>query len=92
MKGRVERVSPVQSVTFEVARSFEDRRGFANYNGGQSFHQLLDQAMRKVRKPLASASDGMASDAYVLNVTRPTQSLFYQGGMLPEGIGNLVHE
>ena len=92
MKGRVERISPVQSVTFDVARSFEDRRGFANYNGGQTFQQLLDRAMHKVRKPLASASDGGSSDAYVLNVTRATQSLFYQGGMLPEGLGSLVHE
>ena len=43
MKGRVERISPVQGVAFDVARSFEDRRGFADHNGGQSFRQMLDK-------------------------------------------------
>lgn len=92
MKGRVERVSPVQSVSFDIARSFEDRRGFANYNGGQSFRQMLDKAMQTVRKPLASGGDRTPSDAYVLNVTRPTHSLFYKEGLALEGLANLAHE
>ena len=94
MKGRVERISPVQGVAFDVARSFEDRRGFADHSGGQSFRQMLDKAMQTVRKPFASAEKGEAkpSDAYVVNVTRATQSLFYNDGTALEGIGNLLHE
>ncbi len=95
MKGRVERISPVQGVAFDVARSFEDRRGFADHNGGQSFRQMLDKAMQTVRKPLTTAKSSEAappSDAYVLNVTRATQSLFYKDGTVLEGIGNLIHE
>ncbi len=94
MKGRVERISPVQGVAFDVARSFEDRRGFADHNGGQSFRQMLDKAMHTVRKPFASAgaSEGGVSDAYEVNVTRATQSLFYNDRSVLEGIGNLVHE
>ena len=94
MKGRVERISPVQGVAFDVARSFEDRRGFADHNGGQSFRQMLDKAMQTVRKPFASAEKGEAkpSDAYVVNVTRATQSLFYNDGTALEGIGNLLNE
>ena len=95
MKGRVERISPVQSVAFDVARSFEDRRGFADHNGGQSFRQMLDKAMQTVRKPFASAETSepkKPSEAYVLSVTRPTQSLFYKDDSVLEGIGNLIHE
>ena len=94
MKGRVERISPVQGVAFDVARSFEDRRGFADHNGGQSFRQMLDKAMHTARKPFASAkpSETEISDAYEVNVTRATQSLFYKDGTVLEGIGNLLHE
>ena len=94
MKGRVERISPVQGVAFDVARSFEDRRGFADHNGGQSFRQMLDKAMHAARKPFASAksSETEISDAYEVNVTRATQSLFYNDGTVLEGIGNLLHE
>ena len=94
MKGRVERVSPVQGAAFDVARSFEDRRGFANHGGGQSFRQMLDKAMHTVRKPFAPAesSEVRMSDAYEVNVTRATQSLFYNDGAVLEGIGKLVHE
>ena len=94
MKGRVERISPVHGVAFDVARSFEDRRGFANHGGGQSFRQMLDKAMHTVRKPFASAGAGEAvqSEAYAVNVTRATQSLFYKDRSVWEGIGNLLHE
>ena len=95
MKGRVERISPVQGVAFDVARSFEDRRGFADHNGGQSFRQMLDKAMQTARKPFTSAETSEAkqpSDAYVLSVTRATQSLFYKDGSVLDGIGNLMHE
>ena len=95
MKGRVERISPVHGVAFDVARSFEDRRGFADHNGGQSFRQMLDKAMQTARKPFASAETSepkQPSDAYVLSVTRATQSLFYKDGSVLNGIGNLMHE
>lgn len=94
MKGRVERISPVQGVAFDVARSFEDRRGFADHNGGQSFRQMLDKAMQTVKRPFASAKprETGISDAYEVNVTRATQSLFYNDGTVLEGIGNLLHE
>ncbi len=94
MKGRVEKISPVQGVAFDVARSFEDRRGFADHNGGQSFRQMLDKAMQTVRKPFASAepSETRLSDAYEVNVTRATQSLFYNDETALKGIGNLLHE
>lgn len=94
MKGRVEKISPVQGVAFDVARSFEDRRGFADHNGGHSFRQMLDKAMQTVRKPFASAesSEPKLSDAYEVNVTRATQSLFYNDETALKGIGNLFHE
>jgi hypothetical protein len=94
MKGRVERISPVQGVAFDVARSFEDRRGFADHNGGQSFRQMLDKEMQARRKPLTSAKadETGPSEAYVVNVTRATQSLFYKDRSVLEGIGNLLHE
>ena len=78
MEGRVEKISPVNKVAFDVARSFEDRRGFVDHGGGQSFQKLLHQAMQK--KPVASSSksENKPSEAYVVNVTRATQSLFYQ--------------
>ena len=94
MKGRVERISPVQGVAFDVARSFEDRRGFADHGGGQSFRQMLGKAMQTARKPFASAESGetVVSDAYAVDVTRATQSLFYNDETVLEGIGNLIHE
>ncbi|MBP5199122.1 MAG: hypothetical protein J6Z82_00525 [Schwartzia sp.] len=94
MKGRVERISPVQGVAFDVARSFEDRRGFADHNGGQSFRQMLDKEMQTMKKTLASVGTDETgpSDAYVVNVTRATQSLFYEDGTVLKRIGNLLHE
>ena len=94
MKGRVERISPVQGVAFDVARSFEDRRGFADHGGGQSFRQMLDKAIHTARKPFASAGSGEAgeSEAYAVDVTRATQSLFYNDDTVLEGIGKLIHE
>ena len=94
MKGRVERISPVQGVAFDVARSFEDRRGFADHNGGLSFRQMLDKEMRTMKKPVASVGtdEARTTEAYVVNVTRATQSLFYKDGSFLEGIGNLLHE
>ena len=92
MKGRVEKISPGQGVAFDVARSFEDRRGFADHNGGQSFRQMLDKAMQTVRKPFAKPRETGISDAYEVNVTRATQSLFYHDGTVLEGRGNLLHE
>ena len=94
MKGRVERISPVHGVAFDVARSFEDRRGFADSNGGQSFRQMLDKAMQTVKKPFAPAepNETKLSGAYEVNVTRATQSLFYNDGTALKGIGNLLHE
>ena len=94
MKGRVERISPVRGVAFDVARSFEDRRGFADQSGGQSFQQMLEKAKQTVRKPFVSAksSEAAQSEAYVVNVTRATQSLFYNDETVLEGIGNLIHE
>ena len=95
MKGRVERISPVHGVAFDIARSFEDRRGFADHHGGQSFRQMLDKAMQTVRKPFAPAETSEAklpSEAYALSVHRATQSLFYEDGSVLNGIGNLIHE
>ena len=94
MEGRVERISPVHGTAFDVARSFEDRRGFADHGGGQSFRQMLDKAMHSVRKPFASAkpSESKPTEAYVVNVTRATQSLFYNDGTALERIETLLHE
>ncbi len=93
MKGRIEKISPVSSVSFDVARSFEDRRGFAEHGNGQPFQKLLHQALQK--KPVVSLSKGesASSEAYVVNVTRATQSLFYQDGAeVKERLEHLIHE
>ncbi len=94
MKGRVEKISPVSGVSFDVARSFEDRRGFADHGSRQSFQKMLDQAMQRKAVSSAEGKDNKsAPEAYVVNVTRATQSLFYKDGAgVRERLGNLFNE
>ena len=93
MKGRVEKVTPVNRVAFDVARSFEDRRGFADHGGGHSFKNMLRQAMQKRLIASSGKSENKPSEAYVVNVTRATQSLFYQDeAVVRERLEKLMNE
>ena len=95
MKGRVERISPISPThrtEFDIARSFEERRGAAGYGGGKSFQNLLSRAMQKRAASSSLQSEIAPSDAYSVNVTRATQSLFYRDGSMVGRISGLLHE
>ena len=89
MVERVQGVAPSRRVRYDEGRSFGAREGFAESGGGQNFERQLKQAMKKRR---AAEDKRAASEAYVLDVTLPTQSLFYDRQISLERLGLDAYE
>lgn len=88
MVERVQGIAPSRRVRYDEGRSFGAREGFAESGGGQNFERQLKQAMRKRR----GEKEASPSEAYVLDVARPTQSLFYDRQASLERIRAYLHE
>ena len=89
MVERVQAVTPTRSVRYDRERPLQEREGFADSGGGRSFERQLNKAMKKRR---ATEDKRSASEAYVLDVTLPTQSLFYDRQISLERLGLEAYE
>ena len=89
MVERVQAVTPTRSVRYDRERPLQEREGFAESGGGRSFERQLNKAMKKHR---AAEDKRAASEAYVLDVTLPTQSLFYDRQISLERLGLDAYE
>ena len=93
MRGRVEKISPIRGVSFDVTHSYEEQRGYSGGSEGRNFHDMLRQAM-ETRQPIFSSAskDVSPSEPYALDVTRARHSLFYEDDSVSERIGKFLHE
>lgn len=89
MVERVQAVTPTRSVRYDRERPLREREGFAESGGGRSFERQLNKAMKKRR---ATEDKRSASEAYVLDVTLPTQSFFYDRQISLERLGFDAYE
>ena len=80
MVEKVQGIAPSRRVRYDEGRSFGAREDFAEH-GGQKFERQLRRAMKK-----RSEEPAGSSAAYLLEVSRPTQSLFYDRQASLEGI------
>ena len=87
MVEKVQGVAPSRRIRHDAERTFEGRDGFAE-GGGQKFACQLRQAMKKHK----GEPESSPSAAYVLDVTRPTQSLFYDRQASLEGLSAYLNE
>ncbi|MGN0941798.1 MAG: rubrerythrin [Selenomonadaceae bacterium] len=84
---KVEKISRVTPVAYDIGRQYTERRGGAGLADGEAFQHQLDSAMKKKRKMRRTTETeeprGMTVSApYEVDVTRATQSLFYQDASL----------
>ena len=93
MRERVEKIDPVRGVSYDITRSYEERRGYSGDSKGRSFRDMLRQAMEEP-KPLFSSvpQDASPSEPYALDIKRATHSLFYKDSSSSERIGKILHE
>lgn len=82
MVERIARVARVKGIEPEIGRSFERKEGFDDAKRQKKkFEEALSSAMERDVRPSNEAGDGVPN-AYRLELsTRPTQSLFYSGGV-----------
>lgn len=88
MVERVQGVAPSRRVRYDEGRPFAGREGFAENGGGKNFERQLRQAMKKRQEEREASAAG----AYVLEVSRPTQSFFYDRQASLERIRAYLHE
>lgn len=87
---RVERISRITPASYDVGRQLSERRGFADTGGEDAFRQQLEEAVKANRRPGQRADgnrDVVASAPYEVNVTKPTQSLFYADAAMLSRLG-----
>lgn len=82
----IERVKRVSHVTpISLGASGMDTNRERHENNGSAFQHLLDKAMRD-DKPVP------VSETYVLDVSRATHSLFYEGRIRLDNLGLMTNE
>lgn len=91
MLKRVKGIAPIRGAHFDAEPAFSPRRGFADGSGGDSFDRHLQQAMKN-RRQAAKKAEESASDAYALEIERPTHSLFYAQRATLKGLESYIHE
>ncbi|WP_462332450.1 hypothetical protein [Schwartzia sp. (in: firmicutes)] len=75
MADRIEKITPSKKVTFDVEQ-FGQRRGNVGDRDG-NFQRELKKNIDKDKDKKDESADNV-SEAYVVNVSRATQSLFYK--------------
>ncbi len=76
MVERIEKVARVKGVDYDVGRSFDRKEGYEEKDSGKKFSEVFQKARnRQVAEPSS------VSAPYRLELSRATQSLFYEGGM-----------
>ena len=75
---RIERISRVNGI---APQGYGQRQGYADSNGSKAFDEEFKNAMKEKKSEVKEVK---VDDAYALNVTRATQSLFYQNGLPAE--------
>ena len=75
MVERIERVNKIKAIDYDISRPFERREDYENPRRGKgSFKHMLHSAMKQ-ENPADAES---LPEAYTLELSRATQSLFYQ--------------
>ena len=74
MAERIEKISASKKVTFDVEQ-YGSKRRFVDDNGESFRHELKKNLEKKDEK---EKNNDEGSEAYVVNVIRATQSLFYE--------------
>lgn len=88
MVDRIEKVTKVKGVSYDIGRPFERKEGYEDENQqGGSFYQMLKHNMKK-------SSDGKVtiSEPYKLELSRATQSLFYEKGLQIKALERKLHD
>lgn len=91
MVRRIERIAPVRGISYDIANSREERRGVFDGGGRGEFRQHLENFLRQPMKTASSETETL-SKPYALQVTRATQSLFYENGSVLQGIGKRFYD
>ena len=77
MVERIEKVTRVKGVDYDVSRPFERKEGYGDGTGRNgTFQQMLNKLMIK-----NTAETAPVADAYTVDIQRATQSLFYKDGL-----------
>ena len=74
MAERIEKISASKKVTFDVEQ-YGSKRRFVDDNGESFRHELKKNLEKKDEK---EKNNDEGSEAYVVNISRATQSLFYE--------------
>ena len=89
MVDRIERVTKVKAVDYDIGRPFERKEGYNEQRRGKrSFKHVLNHAIRQDAEE--DAADGLP-EAYELELSRATQSLFYKDGLNLRVLGKDVY-
>ena len=90
MVERIERVTRIKRLRFNNDELFERRSGFEEKAQEETFTSIFKDEIEKKKKQ--SSENPSLNKAYLLEVGRPTQSLFYQGKAdISEVKGRLPH-
>ena len=75
MVERIDRVSPIKKIEYDVSQPFSRKDGYSQGRGHQSFKDVLRQTMG--RQAVRDTKSAGVAEAYSLDIKRPTQALFY---------------
>lgn len=77
MVDRIEKVSRVKGVDYDINRPYDSKDNGRN-NSGDTFEQTLGKAMKRQ----SEAKPSGPSEAYILDLQGPTHSYFYMDSSL----------
>ena len=87
MVERIEKVTRVKGVDYDVSRPFERKEGYGDGTGKDSaFRQMLKKQMEK-----NTSENAPIAEAYAVDIQRATQSLFYKDGLNLRVLGKDVY-
>ena len=76
MVERIEKVARVKGIDYDVGRSFDRKEGYEEQASGKKFSEFFQKARNH-----QAAEPSNVSAPYRLELSRATQSLFYERGM-----------
>ena len=87
MVDRIEKVTKVKGVSYDIGRPFERKEGYGDGTGKDSaFRQMLKKQMEK-----NTSENAPIAEAYAVDIQRATQSLFYKDGLNLRVLGKDVY-
>ena len=78
MIDRIEKVSRVKGIGYEQEQNFRRKEEYQDKQGGKNFSAVLENVQKK---KTASEKSVSVPEAYRLELSNITHSLFYEGGL-----------